>query len=129
MEQKKQAKRNQLAQLLRDKFRNKYAVNLAKEPELNAAIERKVDELVLSNNMTEVQLKKLDQQLRMLISQHRSDSHQPSTREHPRNDLYNSMPNVDDKQSVHSNGMSIRTGKAKSVTSSGNLAPSHNNIK
>jgi hypothetical protein len=61
MDFKKQIKREQLAQLLINKFRNKYNINSATEKDLDTLIQDEVKQLILHEaNVSENQLTALD---------------------------------------------------------------------
>jgi hypothetical protein len=64
MEDKKQQKREQLAALLINKFRNKYRINLANEKELDDLVQKSVSEMIRKDNtMCEKNLRELDQRI------------------------------------------------------------------
>jgi DNA-directed RNA polymerase specialized sigma24 family protein len=64
MECKKQQKREQLAALLINKFRNKYRINLASEKDLDDLVQKAVSDMIRKENtMCEKNLRELDSRI------------------------------------------------------------------
>lgn len=68
---KQNKKREQLANLLVNKFRNKYNVNSAKDAKIDAIIQKEVSSLLQGGHATEANLFKLDSKLETLINEAR----------------------------------------------------------
>lgn len=71
---KRAAKRDQLASLLINKFRNKFAINITNERDLDERICKEVNTLVNSNaSVTERHLSNLDKELSKVVRESRGE--------------------------------------------------------
>jgi len=77
----KQQKREQLAQLLITKFRNKYNVVAGKDSEMDLLIVEEVRKLLKNGNASESGLVKLDMKLGQIAAQVKMGKPSPSNRE------------------------------------------------